>query len=220
MLEAYLDESGIHDQANVCVISGYWGTQKQLQKLEKAWKKVLRDFDFPMEDFHAKDLIKKRDHRRMLEKLAGTIAKHPKVHPVSYGIIVDDFNSFTLEQRRFFTGAELLLTGKLTPTGCPNKPYFVPFQNIVKLLTDYAPLGGKVHFSFGTDRPFYGYATELWKQMTDLTKVAEQPWATWKSRDRLGIAQLPNLRQCSHVHNGRFEISYSSFATSTRTSRG
>jgi len=198
-MESYLDESGIHDQALVCIIAGYFGTQRQLQKLEKAWKQTLRDFDFPMEDFHAKDLIKKHDHRKMLEKLAKTISKQPKVHPVSYGIIVEDFNSFTLEQRRFLTGATLQSSGELDQAGCPNKPYFVPFQNVVKLLTDYAPEGGKVHFSFGIDRPFYGYATELFKQMVDLTQAAEKPWSTWKSRDRLGTTQQPLAKETAQL---------------------
>jgi len=198
-MESYLDESGIHDQARVCVIAGYFGTQIQLRKLEMAWKRTLRDFDFPMEKFHAKELIKTRDHRKMLEKLAKTIGKQRKVHPVSYGIVVEDFNSFTLEQRRFLTGATLQPNGELDPTGCPSKPYFVPFQNVVKLLTYYAPEGGKVHFSFGIDRPFYGYATELFKQMTDLTNAAEKPWSTWQSRERLGIPQAPLAKETAQL---------------------
>ena len=97
--------------------------------------RITNDFDFPMEKFHAKTLLKKRDHYPMLERLAKVISKLPKVHSISYGIVISDFNSLTLEQRKFMTGALISLDGEYKSTGCPNKPYFVPFQNIVKLLT-------------------------------------------------------------------------------------
>ena len=105
MIEAYLDESGIHEGAAICVIAGYFGGRGQMRKLEKAWKEVLAYFHFPMEKFHAKNLIKSNKHHPMLGALAQAIAGQAKIHPVSYGIIADDFNSFSLAQRRFLTGA-------------------------------------------------------------------------------------------------------------------
>jgi hypothetical protein len=66
MLEAYLDESGIHDGAKVCMVAGYFGGRSQLRKLERKWKSVLEDFAFPMKDFHAKELVDSRKHQPML----------------------------------------------------------------------------------------------------------------------------------------------------------
>lgn len=58
-----------------------------------------------MADFHAKSLVKLPEDLPMLRELARVIGQQRKVHPVSYGIIVDDFYSFFLAQRRFLTGA-------------------------------------------------------------------------------------------------------------------
>jgi hypothetical protein len=197
MIDGYLDESGIHEGARICIVAGYFGGKGQMKKLETAWKKVLSDYGFPMKDCHAKDLIKQRRHAPMLEDLAKAIGGQRKVYPVSRGIVVDDFNSFSEVQRRFFTGATVDPgTGTLKSTGCPSKPYFVPFQNVVKIVTDAAPVGGKAHFSVGIDRPFYGYATTLYKQMLELAANAtDRPWASWKSRNRLGTLQAPSAAE-------------------------
>ena len=54
MLEAYLDESGIHDGAHACVIAGYWGGEKQWRNFERAWKRIIEDADTPgLIEFHA-----------------------------------------------------------------------------------------------------------------------------------------------------------------------
>jgi hypothetical protein len=196
MIDAYLDESGIHDGAAICVIAGYFGGKGQMRKLERAWKTVLADFDFPMEEFHAKDLIKSHMHQPMLRGLARAIAGQEKVCPVSYGIVVEDFYSFSLEQRRFMTGATIdPKTIKLITSGCPTKPYFVPFQNVVRLVTDYAPVGGKAHLNFGVDRSFAEYALAMFKQIQEQAKVGPRPWSTWKSVDRLGAALFPKASE-------------------------
>lgn len=189
MIHAYLDESGIHDGAAMCVIAGYFGGKKQLRGLEKAWRAVLKRFDFTLADFHAKDLLKARRHRPMLEGLALAIGEQRKVYPVCFGIVVDDFKSFSLTQRKWLTGATLNeQTGKLTTTGAPSKPYFVPFQNCTKAVTGYAPVGGKAHFFFGLDRPFADYAIALFRQIKE---QADNPLTTWDTKDRLGDAAFP-----------------------------
>ena len=38
----------------------------------------------------------------MLESLAKVAGDQRKIHSVAYGIVVDDFNSFSLGERRFF----------------------------------------------------------------------------------------------------------------------
>jgi len=190
MIDAYLDESGVHDGAAMCVIAGYFGGKGQFRKFERDWNKVLSKFRFKIEDFHATELLKTHDYEQMLKALAGTIALHGKIHPVSFGIVVADFNSFSLAQRRFFTGATLS-KGKLVTTGCPNKPYFVPFQLCMKSVTDYAPVGGRADFFFGLDRPFAGYAKELFKQM----KSRSREDSDWKTKDRLGEPSFPLASQ-------------------------
>jgi hypothetical protein len=165
MLDAYLDESGIHDGAAVCVISGYYGGRGQWKKFEALWRKSLAQFNVPLEKFHAKDVVKRRGffdnwkdpiYAAFLDALASAIIQY-KIHPVTVGIVVADFNSFSHAQRRFLTGARLK-DAKLTTSGAPSKPYFCPFQECLARVAESAPVGGKAHFFFGLDRPFAEYA--------------------------------------------------------------
>jgi hypothetical protein len=188
MLEAYLDESGIHDGAEICMIAGYFGRQKHWGRFEREWKKVLAKFKFPLCDFHAKDLIKSRRHQPMLQELGDAIARH-KIYPFSVGIIVPDFNSLTLSQRRFCTGATLV-GGKLVGTGSPTKPYFAPFQLCLMKVTNDTPPGGKAHFFFGLDRPFAEYARAMF------AKIKTKPYTSaWATKDRLGMPAFPSASE-------------------------
>src|SRR5580698_4734839 len=113
MLDAYLDESGIHDKAEVCVIAGYFGGPGQWRKFEAAWRALLVSFSVPMNKFHAKDIYPKpcgffhgwsaARHFEFLSAIAATIAAHKKIHPVGFGILVRDFFSYSENVRRFFT---------------------------------------------------------------------------------------------------------------------
>jgi hypothetical protein len=78
----------------------------------------------------------------------------------------------------------------LLTSGCPSKPYFCPFQQIIKIVTGYAPVGGKARFSFGVNRPFAEYALALFKQIHAQPEV-EKLYKTWGSRDRLGEPFFP-----------------------------
>ena len=44
MLQAYLDESGIHEGAHVCIVGGYFGGPGQWSKFGAEWKRVLEDY--------------------------------------------------------------------------------------------------------------------------------------------------------------------------------
>src|ERR1035437_8570438 len=110
-----------------------------------------------------------------------------KIYPVNFGIIVDDFNSFTEIQRRFLTGATLQ-AGKLVTSGNPSKPYFLPFQHCMKTVASYAPVGGEAHFYFGVDRPVAKYATSLYTMIKTTGPHHEY-------NDRLGDVSYPLASQ-------------------------
>lgn len=186
MIDAYLDESGIHDGAAVCVIAGYFGGRGQWRIFDENWRHTLSSHGLALADFHAKDLIKNSKYQPLLSDLARVISQHKKIHPVSFGIVVEDFKSFSSLQRKFMTGA-IVKGSKLLSSGCPSKPYFVPFQNCMRAVTEYAPAGGKAHFFFGVDRPFAGYAAEMFRQ----TKEFPVPHSEWKTKDRLGDPSFP-----------------------------
>jgi Protein of unknown function (DUF3800) len=186
VIEAYIDESGIHDDATVCVVAGYFGRRNHWNHFESAWRKVMHRFDFPLADFHAKDQIKLPRHRPILLELAKTIGKY-QIYPVSMSIVVDDFKSFPQELRRWLTGASFR-KGKLVRSGAPSKPYFVPFQLLVARVTDYAKVGSKAHFFCGLDRPFAEYAQALFAQ---IKTTQPRPDSEWTSKSRLGDISFP-----------------------------
>jgi hypothetical protein len=166
MIDAYLDESGIHDGAGICVVAGYFAGRGQWRKFEKAWRQVFTDHGTAVEEFHAKGLLKKDDPRqkRLAESLGDVIQSFSqKIHPVTAAIAVQDFESFTLDDRKFMTGATLE-NGRLIRTASPNKPHYIPFQHCLKRVAAYAPEGGKAHFFFGLGRPFSEYASMLFEQ--------------------------------------------------------
>jgi hypothetical protein len=108
MITSYLDESGIHDGAPACVIAGYFGGKGQWKKFDALWRKTLKGANLSLEDFHANKLVRSMGkYGDTLSRLADTIAQCSKIHPVSTGVIVADFESFSLPQRKFLTGARL-----------------------------------------------------------------------------------------------------------------
>lgn len=212
MLDAYLDESGVHDQAKICVIAGYFGGSGQWRRFEKDWRALLAAFDVPMEKFRAKDLFpnpcgffhgwNRTRHTNFLNAVASTIAAQPKINPVGFGIVVQDFFTYSENVRRFFTGANMR-HGKPTSSGCPNKPYFVPFQKCLIQVCGYAPRGGKAHFFFGLDRPFASYATELFA----LIKVSDLQLgdlSAWKQQ--IGDPSFPSAKETPQLQAADFLV--------------
>lgn len=192
MIDAYLDESGIHDGAAICVIAGFFGGSSGWKTLEKGWEPILKRHHVSLEDFHAKDFVKVEKYAPLLLELAVLISGITKIHPVCFSIDVEEFNSFSYAQRKFMTGS-VVKHKKMVTTGCPSKPYFVPFQNCIKNVCDHAPIGGKAHFFFGLDKPFAGYAVELFAQ----TKSDEYacPASHWTTKDRLGDPAFPLAKE-------------------------
>lgn len=189
MIDAYLDESGIHEDAAICVVAGYFAGQGQWRKFEKAWRRVFAEHGIlAVEDFHAKDLLKKDDprHKRLAESLGDVIQSFSdKIHPVTAAIDVQDFESFSLDDRKFMTGATLR-NGRLIGTGSPDKPYYIPFQHCLKRVAAYAPRGGKVHFFFGLGHTFSGYASKLYEQ------AKNDPFSPF--REALGEIDFPEAK--------------------------
>jgi hypothetical protein len=205
MIDAYLDESGIHSGAKVCVIAGFFGEQEPMRRLETAWIQTLNNFNFPMADFHAKNLLPKRQHEMMLWELSKVIDRERQVYPISQAIIIDDFFSYSLESRRWMTGGRMSKGGIWREGGCPDKPYFVPFQNCLKYITDQTPVGGRVHFAFGLDRTFSGYALTLFKQIHKQIESGEYP-SEWASKDRLGQPVFPLATETPQLQAADFFV--------------
>jgi len=164
MIDAYFDESGIHDGAEVCLIGGYFGGKGQWRKFEKLWERVLRDFG--LRAFHGKEMVKRRDSSSLQWALAQVIAQS-KIYPIVSAVPVREFFKLSLMERRFMTGATLTPEGRLKESGNPNRPYFAPFQQTIRRVLSYAPVGGKAHFFFGLDSKFGEYAVDLYRKLQE-----------------------------------------------------
>ena len=187
LVEAYLDESGIHEEAKVCVIGGYFAGPSRWKKFESDWKKLLHKFKIPIEKFHAQAMLPRLQHRPFLQAAAETIASHDRIRPISAGIVVEDFFSFSEPDRRWMTGGRYE-RGRLIASGCPDKPYFVPFQRCIVDVANYVPDGGgKLDVFCGLGTAFAGYATELFRQIK-ASKI-RHPW-----KEKLGDLRLPEAR--------------------------
>jgi hypothetical protein len=203
MIDAYLDEAGIHDGAPMCLISGFWGGRGQWRKVENAWRKVLHRYDVPIDEFHALQAVKRRKlfqgmddktHARFMMDLVNSIIPF-KIYPIMCGIVVDDFNGLPIKQRRFLTGAQITSQGELIGTGNPNKPYFAPFFHLVRRIASYAPVGGRAHFFFGLDRPFAGYAQEMFRVIKS---------GTGNFRERIGDPSFPLAKETPQLQAADF----------------
>jgi hypothetical protein len=173
MLLSYLDESGIHGNASPCVIvAGYFGKKGAWRRFEARWEGVLKRFRVPLDEFHALDAIKRQKffapwpedtHAQFLTALGQAVGQS-LIHPICYGIYTEDFFKFSLNQRRFLTGATWDPKAlRFTTTGNPNRPYFVTFVECLKIVASHTPSGARAQLFFGVDRPIAGYATALFR---------------------------------------------------------
>jgi hypothetical protein len=182
MLYAYLDESGIHGNAEACIVAGYFGKKGPWRRFEAQWESILgnRDFRVPLDKFHASKLIKRKgffadwslDRRDDFLNSLGNAVAACKVHPVCYGLFMADFYGFSLEERRFLTGATWDANQRrFRSTGCPSRPYFVAFNECLKVVTSYTPATERANFFFGVDRPAGDYATVLFRYLKTRSRI-------------------------------------------------
>ena len=67
MIEAYIDESGTHDQATIITMAGFLSSYKRWRKFDREWDAVLNPSDEPFPPagrrvFHATDCLGKDGH--------------------------------------------------------------------------------------------------------------------------------------------------------------
>lgn len=201
MIQAYMDETGIHEGAPVCAICGYFGGPGQWKKLGSRWASIIKRYGVP--EFHAYEFWaftpkaervgpykgwSKSKADNFLEELVSTIEEY-KVHAVSSCVVLESFNKLSHNQRRFLTGAEIV-NGKFKGTGCPSKPYYLPFQCCITDTADYAPIGGKAHFFFDLNKQFKGYALDVYALLKKQDIKVKDRLGNIEFRPSLDIPQL------------------------------
>jgi len=172
-LYGFFDESGIHGGARRCVLAGYIGSVRQGLLFEKAWLKVLSDFNLP--EFHAKKFFAAREEpyrslsseeqRKLLDGLLGAIHQHG-ITPVAASVVKRDFEQLTQNERRFVTGGLVGGNGnyRWRTSGAPSKPYFLVFQWCIAKAVKLAKVGKVVQFIFDQQNEYAPLALQLFQE--------------------------------------------------------
>jgi hypothetical protein len=125
-IAACADESGIHDDASVCILAGYMASIGQWVAFDERWKRVLRKYD--VLDFHSKEFFpvdsrgkrvgryRKPDGSKasfgewaedlasaFIAELLGAIS-NTSIHPIGAMVDVPAFRGLTYGERKFLTG--------------------------------------------------------------------------------------------------------------------
>jgi Protein of unknown function (DUF3800) len=181
MLQAYIDESGIHHESQLCALAGYVGGVRRWSEFERRWGMVL-DQD-GIEEFHAKEFWARHNGKPVgdyegwtenrlngfLNDLLGAI-RATDIYPSGAGIVVGEWNKLNHNERRYITGAQAGLgRAKFYTSGSPTKPYFVPFHHCVFNPTKYCKPQMKVHFVADQNKQLEGWAVRVFSDMKELT---------------------------------------------------
>jgi hypothetical protein len=203
MMEAYFDESGIHERAKVCVVAGFYGEQQSWRDFENRWNAVITDYpELEGEGFHAKRFYARNHGKRvgkyrnwtderaesLLERLVVCITSSNVIFPIAYAALVDDFLALPLQSRQWLTGAKFnKKNGRVISGGCPNKPYYLPFTFCVLKSAEKSATapGDKTNVFVGLDRTFHGYASSLYKFLLVDDRLSESV------RSKLGTLTNP-----------------------------
>lgn len=192
MIEAYMDESGIHDGAHACVIAGYWGSKKKWTKFETRWKQILRDANEPtLTEFHSTDFWNAQGQRKgvfaqwseqkangFIDDLANCIADS-RVFPTAATLVVAEYERLNRDEKMFLTGGNLhTATQQWVTSGAPKRTYFVPFRFAVEYPAVNCPSGLHVHYVFDLNKQFKTYALEYFSLIKQNPKI--------RARHRMG----------------------------------
>ena len=202
MLEAFMDESGIHDGAHVCTIAGYYGGENQWRKFETRWHRIIEDTDTPaLKEFHAIEFWKRYDGKpvgvysgwtaskadQFLADLLACIVDY-RLYPMTATLVVSEWKKLNKSERMFLTGGRYdTIAEKWINHGAPNRTYFLPFQFCVTYPAMACAEHLKVHYSFDLNKQFKNYATDLFALMKQDPRT--------KCRARIGELSLPTSEE-------------------------
>jgi hypothetical protein len=180
-LTAFLDESGIQNDARFCVLAGYIGSPRQWSLFDGAWRRAL-DIVPGLESFHAQDFfgakgpyrdLAEEDKQRLLVALTGAVSSH-RLFPFGAIIEAPVFKSFSYGERRFLTGGLFTEDGRWVTSGAPNRPYFMAFQHCLSAAAKLTKAGKRVNFVFDRQDAYAQRALETFEHVRELMTPEEE----------------------------------------------
>lgn len=168
MMQAYMDDSGSHENSHNCVLAGYFGGIFEWRKFEIQWKKILARYR--VNEFHAKRFwaavkgspvseYRRWEKRKLLEFLDRllSVVESRKIYPFASGVLRSEWDKHGIQWRRVWTGAT-----REYPSGAPSKPIFLAFVTNVVRITRYTKLGIPVNFVVDEDKQTEGWAHDCY----------------------------------------------------------
>ena len=173
-LLTYSDETGTHDGAIYCIVSGFIASPRHWRIFDTAWRKVLEKYE--VSEFHSIDFFRRRNQfagwddykaQLFLTELVEDVLMPRRLTPVGGAINVSDFNSFTHGERRYLTMAQITPDGQLVTSGAPSRPYqlglvTLAFDAIQESISD-----SKVDFILDENSPEEGLAVQTFRYVAE-----------------------------------------------------
>ena len=181
MLKFYMDESGLgkNRDEKICCVAGFVALNSNWKKFQKHWRSLLNEYG--LNEFHSKEFWARKadggmsgkysewsfaDANRFMIRAVDLIHDY-RLYLLGSAISLADFFSYSVEDRKFLTGARLDLgRQKFLTTGKPDAAYFVPFQAVVQQGTIIARDRREVaHFIFDEQNEFSPLALQRIAQL-------------------------------------------------------
>jgi len=219
VVEVFVDESGIHEGAPICLVAGYRGTKRQWNRFRHLWIA-----DGCQVELHARRFFARTPEGKRVspyadwsdEKAEGFLAsrlhaiKSAHLNVVGAMIDVRAFRLLTHDERRQLTGGHRLY-GKWNFSGAPTKPYYLVFQHLViQAIENIHNLSWKADFVFDQQNQLAPLAARLYSRMkasgTEYPVFSRMGDVIFSSRlERPGLQAADLLAHCwyQYVFHGK-----------------
>lgn len=175
MLQCYLDDSGTHKDSPVCVVAGYYGSERHWVKFDREWHAILKAEG--LGEFHANRFWahatgksipeyagwNKKRQDSLLASLLRVVGSH-RIYPVSGAVVMSQWDILPVDERQVLTGAAMKGAAVATP-GAQKKAYFLPFLFAIRRAAEYCQPGHKMDFFFDESHRLRGYAINYFLTM-------------------------------------------------------
>lgn len=174
VLQVFLDESGIHGGAQMCVIAGFIGSETQWSLFRERYVRGSPHALSP--GLHAKKFFARHDRKRvppyadlsdaeatqLIASLTEAVAT-TDVWPILAALEVNTFREYSLEERKRLTGHRRVANGPIPISGAPSKPYYVVFQSaLVQAVQHVKRPDLRVRFLFDEQNVLAPFALQLY----------------------------------------------------------
>ena|SRR5688572_24751802 len=206
VLESYCDESGIHEGAPVCVVAGWIATARNWQLFEDRWLRASGGVDFHGKEFFVRDPSGERvgPYKGWSDDKAQTYLRGlvhaittSDIKPVGSVINVAAFKSFSLDDRKWLTGASWSpKRQKWLTSGAPTRPYYLGFVECLEgsALSVKKP-GWTVNFCFDQQHELAPWALLFFQNAKkgDSPQAKRLGDAIFKSKAGVGALQAADM---------------------------